>query len=541
MGVPLFFKWISQNHPNVISRVLAKSLVNLPKIDNLYLDANGILHSAVQKVFFEVPKKRFAPKLNSGSELKSEISYEEKLEQVYSQICDYIDFLYKFVKPTKLFYIAIDGTAPVAKQQQQRQRRFKTALSQEGGVATFDKNAITPGTKFMYNLSNKITKFIENKKKREWKHLKIIFSPPSVSSEGEHKLTNFIRTRPPEEVHCMYGLDADLFMLSLGTHAQHFYLIREDQFGGEQHLTPFFVVDIPKLAGELTEQHGSEMNISNFIDDFIFLTFLIGNDFLHASPMFHDLEASLDYLLQKRKEILKTERLTCLDSSPSASSGSSNLTINLKNLTKLFCEIAKDEREIIESHSKRNVLLNLTLNNSFVDSFGISELNIDLFRQNYYKKGNIENTQKFCKHFIQGLDWVNYYYHNRPNNWRYIFEYHYSPLITDLANYLITQTEIKSVAFKIKPPLTPFQQLVCVIPPKSAKVIPREYRSVYTHPELKEYYPDSFKIDTEGKRKDWEGIAILPFLDIQKIIEITQNIKSDLDSLLNVAGEEINF
>ena len=79
-------------------------------------------------------------------------------EKMFIQIFNYIEHLYGKIKPQKMFFMAIDGVAPRAKMNQQRARRFRTALDAEKahteavrkGVEmpteeAFDSNCITPG------------------------------------------------------------------------------------------------------------------------------------------------------------------------------------------------------------------------------------------------------------------------------------------------------------------------------------------------------------------------------------------------------------
>ena len=75
----------------------------------------------------------------------------------------------------------------------------------------WNNSAITPGTDFMKKLTKAITEF--------WKELnfdgKIIFSTANTPSEGEHKLLQYIRNNDNDYKYVIYGLDADLIMLTM--------------------------------------------------------------------------------------------------------------------------------------------------------------------------------------------------------------------------------------------------------------------------------------------------------------------------------------
>jgi 5'-3' exoribonuclease 2 len=138
MGVPAFFKWLTIRYPQVVIdalseedfdyyfskfskekgdqaievvggrvkdseeveveiRIRNKIDQNNPKVDNLYLDMNGIIHPCCR------PQGKPAP--------KSEV-------EMFNLIFEYIDKIVGLVKPKKTLYMAVDGVAPRAKMNQ---------------------------------------------------------------------------------------------------------------------------------------------------------------------------------------------------------------------------------------------------------------------------------------------------------------------------------------------------------------------------------------------------------------------------------------
>ena len=142
------------------------SSVRRPQIHRLYPPHQTTSTSISMESFINV---RFSLNLNLSLKLLTSIhsgshSDDEDVhsrlseEQIFRSILSYVDHLFEKIKPKKLFFIAVDGVAPRAKMNQQRNRRFRSAedarkfrkeFEKRGGklpeVKAFDKNCITPG------------------------------------------------------------------------------------------------------------------------------------------------------------------------------------------------------------------------------------------------------------------------------------------------------------------------------------------------------------------------------------------------------------
>ncbi|KAK1144379.1 exonuclease II Exo2 [Aspergillus melleus] len=320
MGVPKFFRWLSERYPS-ISTLIAEN--RIPEFDNLYLDMNGIIHNCTHK--------------DSDSP-----TFRMTEDKMFIAIFNYIEHLYGKIKPNKLFFMAVDGVAPRAKMNQQRARRFRTALDAEvakdkaisQGIEMpkedpFDSNCITPGTEFMAKLTEQLKYFINKKvsEDKDWQGVEIVLSGHETPGEGEHKIMEYIRhakAQPgydPNIRHCLYGLDADLIMLGLLSHDPHFSLLREEvTFGRQVQKKPkelehqnFFLLHL-SLVREYLELEFQELekegalafpfDMERVIDDFILMAFFVGNDFLPNLPNLHINEGALALMFKIYKEIL---------------------------------------------------------------------------------------------------------------------------------------------------------------------------------------------------------------------------------------------
>ncbi len=136
----------------------------------------------------------------------------------------------------------------------------------------------------------------------------------------------------------------------------------------------------------------------------------------------------------------------------------------------------------------------------------------------YYEKLNltpvdIDEHLAFRKSYIEGLIWCLAYYYRGCISWGWYFPYHYGPLISDLTNL---PEVFASINFEEGKPLQPFQQLMGCLPPASATIVPKPYRKLMCSPTspISQFYPTEFEVDMNGKKNPWEGVNILPFIDV---------------------------
>ncbi|CAM9502111.1 unnamed protein product [Ascophyllum nodosum] len=410
MGVPAFYRWLSEKYPKIVVDMLEDRSVRVAgteipldltagnpngiEFDNLYIDMNGIIHPCSH------PEDKPPP---------------ETEEDMYKNIMEYVDRLFSAVRPRRLLYLAIDGVAPRAKMNQQRSRRFRSAQEAEEAAdlreeirqsmkemgmkvppkskPSWDSNIITPGTTFMHKLSVYLRFYVQDRVNRDkaWQNIKVILSDASEPGEGEHKIMDFVRRQrnqpgyDPNQHHILHGLDADLIMLGLATHERSFTILREQVLFGrkqreaserkaaalEQQRLALTGQEGKEKRGEHGEHDGDVLphkplqmlqlwvlreylenefrelqapgrvpfgyDFERLVDDFVFLCFFVGNDFLPHLPSLDIRDGAIDYLFNVYKRVISS-----LGDYLTASGG----VVNLKQVDVIMAEVGEIEDEV---------------------------------------------------------------------------------------------------------------------------------------------------------------------------------------------------
>lgn len=535
MGVPRLAPYISNNFPNCVSVV--PSGTKTTRVDYLYIDANGLLHSAAQTIFNYGQRKRHMDPNTS-------LTHDEKILKTYDLFFSMITTVAIMIEPKKILFIAIDGSAPVAKQTQQRQRRFVAAKNRDP-ESTFDSNCMTPGTVFMSDLTRFMNFQIRNHL-NTGRSYSIIFSPPSVPGEGEHKALEHMRSLTSEErltkSFCMFGPDGDLIMLTLATHIPQMYLFKEDIY----NVGMYNFLDMGSISEKLytkliPQKSKSIISQRCAIDDFILIGFFVGNDFLPKIEMFYVLEDGFEKMLSIYTTLVST------DTGFRGLTG--NNTIDFTTFGRFVRKMANNEASYLSKNSTVIVKDVRFANKTLLSNIRPDgTLDFDSYRRDYYAKSHIsapEEIRVMCLDYIRSIVWVFLYYTYKLVAWEHLYKWHYAPFMTDLASTLETLSEgdiYYVTSFDTGVPSVPFVQLLSVLPPSSSNLLPDVISNLMTDPESglvkSGIYPKDFSIDYEGKTKEHMAVCLLPHADICKVRRVYEPYKKYVrNHIRNIRGE----
>ena len=574
MGVPGFFLWLMKNYKKDkfifnkanIQDSESSILHEINSINYILIDANCLIHPVCYKVLADNPT----------------ITDNDILEhKMIHAIFEYLEKIISHVNPNKGIYLAIDGVAPVAKIKQQRSRRFKSLADKamwdnlkkkynKPLTHHWNSNAITPGTEFMVKLHSRIIDWAKTYKKH------IIYSSCFTPAEGEHKLLQFIRQQQEEKhdfSYVIYGLDADLIFLALATESDKIYLLREANEINKQEskeVLNHVSIKIMKLSIINTIKSylsktsiGELLNDTRLVNDFIFMCYFLGNDFLPHIPSLDIHKSGIESLIVSYADTMtdlfmaKKQIYYLLDDKIKSQN-----KINITFLTLFINKLALLENDILIEHFnakrrffrsdgdayEKDVAMVENVQFKVNDPIQLGSGAPEHWRKRYYKHywgvadDELEEfSQNIVRHYLMGLKWVTLYYFDECPSWDWYYPYDYPPFISDISKYL-DSANISKIKFTKGTPLKPFMQLLSVLPPQSNNLLPKslQHLMVSSNSPIIYLYPREFIQDFINKKRYWMGIPKLPPLDIDMVKKTFNKYKNKLTIEENSRNTSIN-
>jgi 5'-3' exonuclease len=637
MGVGSYFAWIIEHFKNDLLKSLNSSELEHLDFDNLYFDFNSLIHNASRR------------------------KDDAELIDMIKEVLRYFRYVLELVKPRKLVYIAIDGVPPMAKINQQRLRRFKSASEKQEMKEMYDHhripekdrhgdkhdfNMISPGTGYMNALSANITKFIQTLKQQDdYKNVEFILSDSKEVGEGEQKIIQHIRLHasPPHSTtpikSCIYGLDNDLLFLTLTLpNTCDIYLLREEsnanigknnkfvsdktsdldtpkRFVSERYmmndmpsfcffviselekilismLAPFTDISTLESCKLFANKYWSELitnaktayipvqhtfcqtdnELKHLVIDYIFICYMLGNDFLPTIPSLKIRYGGLDDVIFSYKLSLQRNHTFLIDYTYNPTTNtydnpSVNTVVYANMLEMLFNSMNKrlsiqserinkensyTERDLkTRCHTPIDRELHLYTNVRINRSFRQEQVSFDpdtnpQWRTQYYVKqfdydhsmpledyGEIISTNYF-----KGMMWsLNYYITNNCVDWNWYYPYEGATTLEDMYTYI---TSLKShgsvktddIDFVYGQPMNVYEQLLCILPPQSKNLIPDKLHLLMTDitSPIIHLYPSHTTINVIDKRLRWECHPKLPPVDVQQFRSVFEKFVSQLKS-----------
>jgi 5'-3' exonuclease len=534
MGVPFYFKyWTSKGDGSIKTRIGPAPVI-------LYLDFNSVIYEAKNNV-----SVRFKEKGATVPDKKLIIEYEilQEVVRLFEKIVNSIG-----ASRLKMVYIAIDGAAPMAKIIQQRQRRFKSAFEAESlrqiaadeGIETsgiqWDSNAITPGTKFMDRLCAHLEGYICQIKGAN-KSIQFILDSSKNAGEGEHKLFKHMDTHKQEHQEfqkVIYGLDADLIILSLIRGYQQMYLYRETSYFPfkPDEAVDYMFMDVSVLRNIIIDDywHSGMDTHQRLIVDYVFLTYLLGNDFLPNLFILKIQKGGFELLNQLYLSGFKTIKCHLINK---------DLKIHSEFFRYILNGLSKKENHILtemyEDHRRFRPMMNPKLSSyekrvslfhyypTHVAEKDVVRIGSPGWQDRFYKYWLDTEPDQYmihgmCQNYLEGLSWILHYYMKSCPSLMWYYKFPITPSIQDLSAFLQKQTDKEKylkMDWEMGHEVQNWEvyQLLLAIPKSSIRCIPKQLRSVVQHRYFWYLHPAAFKLKTLYKRYYHDCFPVLPRLE----------------------------
>ncbi len=489
MGIPSYFAYVLKNHTKII-----RKLEHI-KCHRLMIDANSFIYDSINE---------FGP------------------TNVYQNVYDKIINLSKKLGVSNV-YVAFDGVVPSAKMHQQKERRYKSWLTKQllNNSNGWNTNAITPGTKFM----NDLDKYLGEKFKQNGYE----YSGPNDPGEGEHKIFNYLRLHPMNENVIVYGLDADLIMLSLLQIKTHrVYLYRETKhfsYLSQIDEKMDYLFNMNEMAKQISYYlYGNHAFKQKAVENYCFLCFLCGNDFLPHFPSINIRNHGINYLLNLFKNKLKEKDLV------------TGTQIHWNTVRELFDEIALSEKELIFNNIKWKMNMKYVPKN---DEDEINYLPLKNIREDYL----LDNVReyytflfpgaeeiKICEIYLKMLEWTWNYYNGVCKDYYIFYPFHLAPLFSSLSEYIRNNSEtVEMIEKKNETFPNVLTQLTYVLPfVELNDLLENESKEIST--KISNKYPNimemNYDIHYDFCKFFWESKVEFNYINLRQYNQFINNIKN---------------
>ena len=303
---------------------------------------------------------------------------------------------------------------------------------------------------------------------------------------------------------------------------------------------------------------GFEYSPEAAVDDFVFMCMLVGNDFIPGLPHLDVGDGALNLMLRAYSDLLPSLGGHITDKE----------TLHLDRFEKFAAVVARHEPTVFATKARK---AESRYRREGQQRAPADEGPLDYKRRYYLQKTGLhpkdrEGQRKLVQSYLDGLSWCLAYYHKGCCSWdwclsrppdgrrppsppfrpsrgrlrapplspggrlarpraiaprptptrprRYYPDF-YAPLCSDLKG--LPSFEVK---LEYGQPFPPLAQLLSVLPPQSASLVPPPYRALMLDPNSPVYdaFPAGFELDQNGKRNEWEAIALLPFIDERRLL-----------------------